>query len=73
MKYLVTTMLIALSINAFTLLDANYIVCANSSLSQLVKCVNAEIDKGYKAQSGLHAVYEGNENKTYYFQALIKE
>jgi hypothetical protein len=73
MKYLITIMLIALSINAFSLLDANYVVCEDSILSKLVICVNKQIDKGYKPLSGLHMTFDKPTNKSYWFQALLKE
>ena len=73
MKYLLIITLTALSINAFSLLDANYVVCEDSILSNLVICVNKQIDKGYKPLSGLHMTYDGETNKSYWFQALLRE
>ena len=73
MKYLLTITLTVLSINAFSLKDANYVVCEDSVLSNLVICVNKQIDKGYKPLSGLHMTYDKPTNKSYWFQALLKE
>ena len=74
MKYLLTITLTVLSINAFSLKDANYVVCEDSILSNLVICVNKQIDKGYRPLSGLHAVTSAKNNfKVYWYQALLKE
>ena len=73
MKYLMTILLIALSINTFAK-DDNYVVCEDSVLSNLVICVNKQIDKGYRPLSGLHAVTSAKNNfKVYWYQALLKE
>ena len=72
MKYLMTILLIALSINTFAK-DDNYVVCEDSVLSNLVICVNKQIDKGYKPLSGLHMTYDGETNKSYWFQALLRK
>lgn len=69
-----TIMLIALSINAFTYGDNAYVVCEDDELSKVTMCVNAQIEKGYKPLSGLHAVTSAKNNfKVYWFQALLKE
>ena len=68
MKYLMTIMLIAISINAFSM--DKYVVCEERKMPKLTACVNDYLDKGYKPLSGLHAVDYGS--ATTYFQALIK-
>tara|TARA_B100001093_G_C26067435_1_gene693049 strand:+ start:320 stop:541 length:222 start_codon:yes stop_codon:yes gene_type:complete len=72
MKYLVTITLIALSINAFTYGDNAYVVCEDDELNKVTMCVNAQIKKGYKPQSGLHAISDPSTNNMYWFQALVK-
>ena len=72
MKYLMTIMLIALSINAFSM--DKYVVCEEREMPKLTACVNDYLDKGYKPLSGLHAVVtRGNYWHKYYFQALLRE
>ncbi len=72
MKYLITIMLIVLSINVFT--ADRYVVCENRKLSVVTKCVNDYLDEGYKTLSGLHAVSKNvSDNATLWFQALLKD
>ena len=68
MKYLLTIFLF-LSINVFT--ADRYVVCDDTKIYVVSKCVNDYLDAGYKTLSGLHAVHE--ERYTRFFQALIKE
>ena len=70
MKYLVTIMLMASSINIFAK-DENYVVCEFKKSSDVAMCVNQYIDKGYKPLSGLHAVTKNDLPR--FFQALIKD
>tara|TARA_B100002019_G_scaffold103123_1_gene88804 strand:+ start:503 stop:715 length:213 start_codon:yes stop_codon:yes gene_type:complete len=70
MKYLMTIMLIALSINTFAK-DDNYVICEFKRASDVAICVNQYIDKGYKPLSGLHAVTKNELPR--FFQALIKD
>ena len=72
MKYLLTIFLF-LSINAFTYGDNAYVVCEDNELSKVTMCVNAQIEKGYKPLSGLHMTYDGETNKSYWFQALLRK
>ena len=72
MKYLLTIFLF-LSINAFTYGDNAYVVCEDNELSKVTMCVNAQIEKGYKPLSGIHAIYASRSNVLVWFQALLKE
>ena len=71
MKYLMTIMLIVLSINTFAK-DDNYVVCSERKIKELTKCVNDYIDKGYEPKSGLHGFSRG-QGAPFWFQALIKK
>ena len=73
MKYLITIMLIALSISTFAK-DDNYVVCQERKMPKLTACVNDYLDKGYKPLSGLHAVTKTGNGAgiPVYFQAMIK-
>ena len=74
MKYLLSLFLF-LSINVFT--ADRYVVCANTTLTVMKKCVNDYLDLGYKTLSGLHAQSKtrdlGTSLQMVWFQALIKE
>jgi hypothetical protein len=74
MKYLLTIFLF-LSINVFT--ADRYVVCKDTNLTAMKKCVNDYLDSGYKTLSGLHAQSKTREVGTslqiVWFQALIKE
>ena len=70
MKYLMIIMLIALSINAFSM--DKYVVCSERKIKELTKCVNDYIDRGYEPKSGLHG-FSRAQGAPFWFQALIKK
>ena len=85
MKYLMTIMLIALSINAFSI--DKYVVCMEQKLlfdvlrkeieprlTRLTRCVNDYMELGYVPLSGLHGTTGGvsNEGASFtFFQSLV--